>query len=99
MQPISGVKVEVYIRPEGYKKLFQMMEACCGRAQAPKHPGDPSDLYWSDLQLEIETPACLVLLSSPEWDDAHRSMLNTVDVVKLTKIAYRPGWWSGEVVK
>lgn len=83
--------MEVYIRPDGYKKIKAMLEIAVCRGEFPDFC-DESNLYWSDSG-EIVTPACLVLLTHSEWDEDHMVMLNTTRLIRLKKMAGRPGWW------
>ncbi len=85
--------MEVHIRPDGYEKLAEMLSwADCNGKSFPDIE-NLQELYWSS-EGEIVCPACLVLLTNREWDEAHTSVLNTVRTVRLVKIPQRPGWWS-----
>ena len=88
--------MEVYIRQQSYTALRKLVDlaVCAWRTEFPDtEDGAEGEIYWSH-EGEIITPACLVLLTSREWDKEHMAYLNTVSVVKLTKIPQRPGWWS-----
>ena len=84
----------IYIAREQYKVLAQMMAHCGVATQFPVSYAHASGLYFTRRRdIEIRTPACLILLSRRSYDERHAALLDNTRMVRLINIDDEPGWW------
>ena len=88
------MKLQVYIQPEQYEVLSRLMAATPWPSRFPVSAIDAPGLYYTRRDdIEIKTPAVLILLSHKEYDDAHVTLLGSHKTVILRNNPDRPGWW------
>ena len=92
---MSGELTEIYIRQEQYEPLSRLMANAIAGTRFPVSANDARGLYYTRRDdIEIKTPACLILLSATEYDEAHVATLDTVRVITLRRSPTSgPGWW------
>lgn len=85
---------QVYLRQECYHALQVLMANTPRRTSFPVSAPHAEGLYYTRVEHEIETPACIILLSHREWDERHVKLLSSLDGVTLRRDPARPGWWT-----
>jgi len=87
----------IYIDQPQYEVLAKLISNAQTQARLrfPVPSIQAGGLYFARREdIEIRTPGCLVLLTHPSmYDERHKALLDTTEVLTLKNVPDRPGWW------